>query len=390
MARNIVLPGPHPRLKPRRQKGKRMIPGTAVTMDDHLFEIVSARSEEGNHIYSLEPWPEGQDMNHHVTWTKEKEELFRMECLFSSRDTQPPHLLLASLVLIGFLPAEMQRKLSESWEFEPSRATLYSSILQFFLSLPFFVYETLLHVTGNSIMPVWLWLTTGYLALESGFRAGGALFLDEPTGTLFLSFLGWNRNKDSREDLYGDLVSARENELWITSHFPKNHLERAGIIRLEDRYYRFLEKKTLRFSTIYHFIGTIRDEDAPELSLEDERKRNRAADRTYVLSPLWGFLPCDWQIKFASLGLYRPLRFTLFSILCILFLAIPAMILDLAQWALKGPTVTTLIRLPVALFFVQESVMRITHLIKDKKPSGSLPGLLLIPLAKRLFSGIVP
>jgi hypothetical protein len=60
MTKEIRLPAPHPRFRPRLEgEGRRPgHPGTAVQIGPDLFEVVSAGRSGGEWVYRLEPWRE--------------------------------------------------------------------------------------------------------------------------------------------------------------------------------------------------------------------------------------------------------------------------------------------------------------------------------------------
>ena len=76
--REIRLPAPHPRFRARVSGAGRQAthPGAAVQFGDDLYEIVSARAENGAWIYRLEPWDPGQVTRLCLPWGEEAEQEF--------------------------------------------------------------------------------------------------------------------------------------------------------------------------------------------------------------------------------------------------------------------------------------------------------------------------
>lgn len=385
--KTINLPGPHPKLRVRQIRRGNIETGTAIAFDDGVYEIISCDIKDSRCVYTLKPWSHATPAKPVMTWTKkQKDQLIRE--LKASRTTQqdiPVPLSFGLPLLVGLLPASRQKKLSFHFDFDPSRASLFSALTLFLLCFPLFLYEGTQQAIGKPVFPLWIWIFLGYIALESALRAGAALILDEPTGTLLLFFLRSPASANRERDLYADLITVKASELLLTTHFPKPHIEEAKYITFEGKTYYLTDKKTFQYARIYNMRESGKVQFALLLDPQLERQRNIAANRSFVYAPLWGFLSSDWQHRIAAFGLYRPGRFTLFSIFCVLFLAIPAMVYEIARWALTGPTLLTLFRLPASLYLIQESLVRLIFLIQDKKPSGSVAGVLILPLARRFF-----
>src|SRR4030042_852293 len=73
MTKEIRLPAPHPRVRPRLDaEGRRPgHPGTVVRIGEDLFEVVSAEKSGGAWVYRLEPWTGQETIRVCVDWGEE-------------------------------------------------------------------------------------------------------------------------------------------------------------------------------------------------------------------------------------------------------------------------------------------------------------------------------
>ena len=78
MRREIRLPAPHPRLRPRVEGEMRRPghPGTAVQIGEELFEVVAAERSGGEWVYRLEPWTGQETIRVCVEWSEDSEREF--------------------------------------------------------------------------------------------------------------------------------------------------------------------------------------------------------------------------------------------------------------------------------------------------------------------------
>ena len=70
MTREIRLPAPHPRFRPRVEGDLRRPghPGTTVRIGEDLYEIVAAERTGAEWVYRLEPWTDEETIRCPVEW----------------------------------------------------------------------------------------------------------------------------------------------------------------------------------------------------------------------------------------------------------------------------------------------------------------------------------
>ena len=73
MTKEIRLPAPHPRFRPRLEGEMRRPshPGTAVRIGKDLYEVVRAEKSGKEWLYRLEPWTGEDTIRVYVEWGEE-------------------------------------------------------------------------------------------------------------------------------------------------------------------------------------------------------------------------------------------------------------------------------------------------------------------------------
>jgi hypothetical protein len=181
-------------------------PGTAVSWDGELFEVVAARESEGGQAsYSLERWSDRHTIRVLENYDEAAEESrarARLDDTFRSRRRRQL-LLLAPLA--GHVPAEVQDRWEREYDVSGSLLTLISAFPLFVFGALCSVSLTIRAFTGASVLP----LPEGVLVLglclmvESGMRLSAAWGEGRPAGSL-AGTLAWEavsrlRDRRSRE-----------------------------------------------------------------------------------------------------------------------------------------------------------------------------------------------
>jgi hypothetical protein len=151
MRKEIRLPAPHPRFRPRMDaEGRRPgHPGTAVQIGEDLFEVVSAEKSGGEWVYRLEPWPEQEPIRVCIEWGEAQERRF-IAGLREDRIRERKRILAWSAqALLGFLPAKHQDRLYETIGLDPPRATFWSAALEVAVTFPFAVLFIVNSIAGG-------------------------------------------------------------------------------------------------------------------------------------------------------------------------------------------------------------------------------------------------
>ncbi len=390
MTKEIRLPAPHPRFRPRLEGDIRRPghPGTAVRMDEDIYEVVAAERAGNEWVYRLEPWPDGHIIRAFVEWGEDSAREFTAGLREERSRGQKNFWTWTAQAVLGFLPAENQARISEARGMDPARATFWSAALESLASIPFafmFLIETFAGgVAGASrSVPAWVGLLAAVALGDGLFRLVAVISVGEPVGSLFLVFLRFRLRSEAPPHDAGDEVLETEEALSIVSPVPKAWWERAGGVIYKGEPYILAgwDRQANRYC--YRFRGG--GAGFPVLDPELEKVRNRSSDRSYVFAILWGFLPRDLQGALEFYGRYRPRPNVLISI----------GLTALVAMAFVGPGLRNLSRgvfepgslafLAVALFLFAECATRLLRLLTEGRASGSVLGLLVRPLYDRAF-----
>jgi len=162
-------------------------PGTAVSWDGQLFEVVAAREgRAGAATYFLERWEDRHTIRVIETYDEAAEES-RVRARADEERRRRRHLLLMALSPIaGHAPAEIQDRWEEEYDVPASVMTLVSALPLFLFGVLCTLSLTIRGFTGVSLLP----LPSGvlffgvYLMAESGMRLSSAWGPGRPAGSL--------------------------------------------------------------------------------------------------------------------------------------------------------------------------------------------------------------
>lgn len=385
MTKEIRLPAPHPRLRPRVEGDLRRPghPGTAVRVGEDLYEVVAAERSGGEWIYRIEPWTGRDTIRVYVEWGEGSEREFAAG-LRRDREREKKDLLAwAGQAFLGFLPARRQERRCQEAGLDAARATLWSAALEAIAALPFAFLFFVGLVAGRAgvsagSIPAWSGLLACLFLAEGAFRLAAVLSTGEPIGSLVLTLLDLRIRTDGSEVAPGDEFLKSEGELKVLSAVPKVWWEKAGGVTYEGEPYVLTETGQDKKKYAYRFRSG--GGNFPVLDPKLEKARNRSSDLSYVFAPLWGFLPAQLQKRLEFFGRYRPFPGVIISVgintLIGLALAGPG----LRAVALGSFGVWSLAKLVAAAGLFTESALRLLRLLKDGQTSGSILGVLVRPL----------
>ncbi|MGA2531402.1 MAG: hypothetical protein ABSG19_00045 [Candidatus Aminicenantales bacterium] len=385
MTKEIRLPAPHPRFRPRLEGEMRRPghPGTTVRIGEDLFEVVAAEKSGGEWVYRLEPWTGQDTIRVYVDWGEESEREFTAGLRDKRIREQKNLLAWGAQAFLGFLPAKNQERLNQATGLDPARATFWSAALEAVVASPFAVLFVISSVVGGmgglgGTIPTWAGMLACAAMAEGVFRLAAVISTGEPIGSLFLALLGLRLKSEGPQYVPSDEILAIEGALNVVSPVPKIWWERAGGVTYGGESYLLAESRREKRKYFYRFQKG--GEGFPFLDPELEKVRNRSSDLSYVFAPLWGFLPSDLQKSLEFYGRYRPRPYVIISI-CFNFLAGLAIMGPGLRNVSRGVfEIWSLALLGAALLLVMESILRLLRLITDGKTTGSFLAFLVKPV----------
>jgi hypothetical protein len=385
MTKEIRLPALHPRFRPRIDPAGRRPghPGTAVQIGKVLFEVVSAEKSGGEWVYRLEPWREPETIRVCVDWGEEQEREF-IAGLRHERIRERKQLLAWSgQALLGFLPAKHQDRLYETIGLDPPRATFWSALLELAVGVPLAVVFVISAIAGGTgglgrQVPAWIGLLAMAAAAEGLFRLVAVISTGNPMGSLLFVIPGLRLKSKGPKYVPADKITSIGEVLDVVSPVPKVWWERAGGITYGGEPYILTGSGRERTDFSYHFRKG--GEGFPVLDRELEQVRNRSSDLSYVLGPLWGFLPARLQRGLEFYGRYRPRPYVLLSIGFNLLVAISLIGPGVKNISLGIFEIWSLLLFAASVLLIVESVLRIVRLMDKGEITGSLLAFLVKPV----------
>ena len=177
-------------------------PGTAVSWDGVLFEVVAAESAGGAQRYTLAPWEDRHTIRGIEPYDAASEAERARTRVDASRRDAMRRALLVSAPLAGHAPADVQERWEREYDVSAALLTIVSA-------LPLFVFGFLCSLslairgfTGVVLLPFSeriLWFGV-FLFVESGFRLAVAWSAGSPAGSLAGS-LAWRLLEMGRRGL---------------------------------------------------------------------------------------------------------------------------------------------------------------------------------------------
>jgi hypothetical protein len=399
MSKEIRLPEPHPRFTSRRRGKFHRVdhPGTAIRIEGELFEIVHAKQSSGQWAYSLEPWDEQLTPRVCVEWGPQAEKEFLDASRRERIREKKSALAWTFQVLLGFLPEKHQRRLETTLGLDAGRATYLSAWAEFLVSLAFPVMALLGRLGGEQgapwlfrmviKLPLWLVVLSGVTLLEGLFRLVWNIASGDPVGSFLLAIVDLKFSRTEREDLNADDYSRPGSFFIARTPVPKKHWERWKGVNFEDKDFALKDVQRIHMSWLYRFEES--RAVFPVITPESERSYNVASDRSFVLAPLWGFLPPDLQGKLSSYGRYAPPAFVKLSISINLAISLPALVVDVFAFASGHAALWNLLRGIFAVCLLHETLLRLAKYSRDREVTGSFLAFLVKPVYYMAFKDMM-
>jgi hypothetical protein len=383
--KEIRLPVPHPRFRPRLElEGCRPgHPGTAVQIGGDLFEVVSAEKSGEEWVYRLEPWASQDAIRVCIEWGEKQEREFLTGLHDDQKEERKKFLAWGGQALLGFLPAKHQERLYETVGLDPARATLWSAVLETAVASPLAVLFAISLIAGGTgglggHVPAWIGWPAIVAAAEGIARLTAVISTGNPMGSLLFVLLGLRLKSEGPEFVPADKISSIDDVLDVVSPVPKAWWERAGGVTYEREPYTLTGSDRERTGFSYRFRKG--GQGFPVLDLKLEQVRNRSSDLSYVLAPLWGFLPPDLQRRLEFYGRYRPRRYVLLSVAFNFLVALAFIGPGLKNTARGVFEIGSLILLAAAVSLFLEGVVRLIRLM-----NGEITGSILAFLFKPIY-----
>lgn len=385
----IVLPFPNQKFYIRK-KGDQLHaqhPGTAVKIENKLYEIVDHYFKGGKHFYVLEPWNESFTIRTIIEWNEEEEKKFKEECLKGKKKEKKEKIAWVFQIFLGFLPQNYQEKLADKIGLDPLKATYWSSLFEFLFSLSIlvlFIISLFAGIGGAIIkfVPKWLVVLSFLTFIEGALRLVYTISSNEPIGSFLFSFLNlkFKRKKNIfQEDYFKETIDG----LIVETPYEKNHWEEWGGINLNGKNFFIAEKITKENIFIYQFSKTTNN--YPETNIEMEKKYNTCSDASIVFAPLWGYLSKEYQDELKKYGRYKPEKFTKISFFFNLFASSVIFTSRVSKILFSNFYLFDFFVSIFAFYLFVESLKRLINFYSRKEISGSILGFLFKPFYYILF-----
>jgi len=395
VSKEIRLPASHSQFVPRKQgtQTRSDHPGTAVRIGDQLWEIVQAEQAEGVWIYHLEPWDDQHTPRTYVEWGAEAEKAFLERARKEKMRERKAAVAWGMQILLGFLPEKYQRRLEGTIGLDAGKATYWSAWAEILVSLLFPVIALLGRMGGTEgapwvfrlvlKIPVWLVVLSGLTLLEGLFRLIWNIASGDPVGSFLLAVVDLKFTRTEEEDLSKDDYSRPGFLLVARTPNQKAHWEKNRGVNLDGVDYALKDVQRIHMSWLYRFEQSTAS--FPAITPESERLYNVASDRSFVLAPLWGYLPPELQMKLAAYGRYIPVTFVKLSIFFNLFISLPIVVVDVFAVATGTWTGWNLLRGAFGVVLLHETLLRLTKYSRNREITGSFLALVVKPFYYMAF-----
>lgn len=385
----IVLPFPNQKFHIRKEGSQTYAPhpGTAIKIENKLYEIVNHYFKDEKHFYVLEPWNDSFTIRTIIEWNKEEEKKFKEEYLKEKKKEVKRKFAWAFQIFFGFLPPNYQEKLAEKIGLDPLKATFWSALFEFLFSLCIFVLNIIsqyvsIYGTHIKFVPKWLVALSFLTLIEGMLRLIYTISSNEPIGSFLFSFLNlkFKRKKNIFQE---DYFKETSDNLIVETPYEKKHWEEWGGINFNGQNY-FLNNKVIKENFfIYNFMKTTNN--YPEVSYETEKKYNTRSDSSLVFALLWGYLSKEFQNELKKFGRYKPEKFTQISFFFNLFASSVIFTSKISKILFSNFYLFDFFASIIALYLFIESLKRLINFYGKGEISGSFLGFLFKPLYHILF-----
>lgn len=161
-------------------------PGTAVSWDGDLFEVVSSETAGAGVTYTLVPWSDRHTIRVLDRYDEESETMRSTVLADDRRRAERRRLLLLLSPLAGHLPADVQDGWERDYDVPASLLTIISALPLFVFGILCSLSLTIQGFTGVVLLPLSLNLLFfgTYLMFESGLRLSRAWGQRRPAGSV--------------------------------------------------------------------------------------------------------------------------------------------------------------------------------------------------------------
>ena len=412
--------------------GQSIFPGTAIEFEGKYYEITFQDYEPGPPMricYFLNAWEERFPIR--VQFHYNKEECRNTALAYRDRLKSNQQRVFLTLLspLLGMLPAEDQIRIGNKFGMDATRLTFVSGLVQLVPSA-FLIIFFLSSVFGKVPLPGpfwihWIYPAGFYFFAESLMKMLTASKLEEPVGSLILSFpiltaraflslLDPARRQKKFEKLEplsekerSSLASAEDQLLpsadgetiEVFSMLPKPHWNPRIGIALGGTWYGLVDSEKIKRGNEIHYRFVLKR--APEGTwfaavieyspdeVQQLYKSKRLLDlKTWVdtFAFLWGLLSHGDQTRLEDLYEFDSLKFTRITFVTIAVLSTANLIVSVMNFLGGLGTRFDVLVAIIAAFFLAESIFR----WKDWRigePSGSVLGAFFRPFARKLLQG---
>jgi hypothetical protein len=195
-------------------------------------------------------------------------------------------------------------------------------------------------------------------------------------------------------------VSGKDYHLEITSLLPKPHWNMQTGIQFNGQWYGLVDSTAIKDAneTRYRFRLKKAEEgvffrDTSFYSPDEvkklyvEKRRRDLSTWVDTFAPFWGLLDEHDQKRLGELYAFDGLKFSKWTIIAIGVLSLANLIVSITNIAAGiGRSLDTCLLL-LSIYFLVESIGRLQSL-RSGKPSGSVLGIFVRPLASKLLSSI--
>jgi hypothetical protein len=375
-------------------------PGSAVTWEGSVFEVVTTEVMRRGFRWTLEPWS-GEDVMRVVLPLDPNTVGAAAEAAGrEARAAQLRPLAWLLLPILGLAIGPWQRKWRDDWGFPATAATWVSAILEAIAGAACVI--ELIAMIGGGGASVFPWLPrplvlVGIFMMPEGlFRLAQVAADSEPVGSVFglVVSVFERRTPPPPPPVPKPEVHAFDREegvLELVSPIQRRDWEEPGVLPFRGKLFVMTSTGRLGESWLYGFEGVDEGEDrpGPRHRLLPARPRADAPPReaslgffrVVLLTAATTLAPRRFQERWADQLNLRPVWLTIFGASAELLGGFT----NLRAGASSGSILVIL-----DLFFVVEAVIRFASVIVSGRPMGSLLGLPLTPILERFLPAADP
>ena len=183
-------------------------PGTAVSWDGELFEVVGVEETGGGGVrYALARWEDRHTIRVLENYDEASEDRRAADRADGLRRRNRRHWLLAFSPIAGHAPADVQERWEREYDVSASVLTIASAFPLFLFGVICALALTIKGFTGVSLLrlPEWILFAGIFLLVESGMRLSAAWGEGRPAGSL-VGALVWEIARRAAPKLAGGEV----------------------------------------------------------------------------------------------------------------------------------------------------------------------------------------